>query len=139
MTAGPSIAGHRPRILIVDDEVDNRELLVLILSLGGFAVSSACCGDEALAAMAIAPPELVLLDVMMPGMTGFEVAVRIKADVSTRNIPVMIVTALEDLESRALAMSAGAEDFMTKPIDRATLLARVSDLFRRHYADYRAR
>ena len=76
------------------------------------------------------PPDLILLDIMMPGMDGYEVAGRIKRDPATKNIPIIMVTAMDDRNARMLGLSAGAEDFLTKPIDRAELCVRVRNLLR---------
>ena len=83
------------------------------------------------------PPDLILLDVMMPGMDGYQVTARIKGNLATKNIPVIMVTALDDRNARMLGLSAGAEDFLTKPVDRAELCVRVRNLLRlKAYGDY---
>jgi len=83
------------------------------------------------------PPDLILLDIMMPGMDGYQVAAKLKGDLSTRNIPVIMVTALDDRNARMLGLSAGAEDFLTKPVDRAELCVRVRNLLRlKAFGDY---
>jgi PAS domain S-box-containing protein len=131
ITDGPSC------ILIVDDELHNRQLLEVILASEGFRLLSAASGEEALAIVARERPDLVLLDIMMPGMDGFEVTARIKGSLTTRNIPVVLITALDDRESRMLGLKAGAEDFLTKPVDRAELCARVRNLVRlKAYGDH---
>jgi DNA-binding response OmpR family regulator len=124
------------RILVVDDDRDNRELLALFLKWEGFLVLTASSGEEALAIVAQRAPDMVLLDVMMPGMDGYEVAARIKRNVATRNVPIVMVTALEDRNARALAMTAGADDLLPKPVDRAELLSRVRALLRQTSADF---
>jgi PAS domain S-box-containing protein len=96
----------------------------------GFFIVSAESGSEALARVAEQPPDLILLDVMMPGMDGYQVANQIKADLATRNIPVIMITVLNDRDTRMLALNAGAEDFLTKPVDRAELSVRVRNLLR---------
>jgi CheY-like chemotaxis protein len=128
MVASPprAPAPQRPRrILIVDDEVDNRELLKIMLEWEGFESATAESGEEALAAIADHAPDLVLLDLMMPGLDGFDVADRMKQNSATRDIPIMIVTALSDAGSEARARTAGANDFVTKPFHRAELCARI--------------
>jgi signal transduction histidine kinase len=130
VTLRPDIAGHMSSVLIVDDERHNRQVLEVMLGPEGFLLRSAASGEEALAAVAQQPPDLILLDIMMPGMDGNQVAARIKGDPGTRNIPIIMITALEDRDSRMLGLGAGAEDFLTKPVDRAELCVRVRNLLR---------
>jgi signal transduction histidine kinase/DNA-binding response OmpR family regulator len=123
-------------VLIVDDERHNRELLEIMLKPEGFLLLSAASGEEALALVARQPPDLILLDVMMPGMSGYDVAAKIKSDPATKNIPVIMLTALDDRNARMLGLSAGAEDFLTKPVDRPELSVRVRNLLRiKAYSD----
>ena len=117
-------------VLIVDDEARNRELLRVMLTPEGLDLTTAASGEEALAMVAQHPPDLILLDVMMPGMDGYEVALRIKSDENTKSIPIVMVTALDDHKARVLGLGAGAEDFLTKPLDRAELQVRVRNLLR---------
>jgi len=117
-------------ILIVDDEQINRHLFQIQLRGDGYRTRLAASGGEALALIAEEKPDLVLLDVMMPGMSGFEVVARLKAAAATRNIPVIMVTALDDAQSRLAALGSGAEEFLTKPVNRAELLARVRNLLK---------
>jgi signal transduction histidine kinase/DNA-binding response OmpR family regulator len=117
-------------ILIVDDERHNRELLEIMLKPEGFLLLCAANGEEALALIARQPPDLILLDVMMPGMNGYDVAGKIKSDPATKNIPVIMLTALDDRNARMLGLTAGAEDFLTKPVDRPELSVRVRNLLR---------
>jgi len=117
-------------VLIVDDEPRNRELLRVMLTPQGLDLTTATSGEEALAMVAEHPPDLILLDVMMPGMDGYEVAHRIKSDEHTKNIPIVMVTALDDHKARVLGLGAGADDFLTKPLDRAELQVRVKNLLR---------
>ena len=103
----------------------------------GVVLQTAASGEDALAMIAQDPPDLVLLDIMMPGMDGYQVAARIKGNPATKNIPVIMVTALDDRSARMLGLNAGAEDFLTKPIDRAELCVRVRNLLRlKAYGDY---
>ena len=137
MSPRPDVADHPPRILIVDDERPNRELLKVMLTPEGFLPLTAASGEEALAMVAQQPPDLILLDIMMPGMDGYQVAAKLKGALSTRNIPVIMVTALDDRNARMLGLSAGAEDFLTKPVDRAELCVRVRNLLRlKAFGDY---
>jgi two-component system, sensor histidine kinase and response regulator len=130
-------ADHRSRILIVDDERHNRQMLEVMLSPEGFVLASAASGEEALAMVAQQPPDLILLDVMMPGMDGYQVAGRIKGDTATRNIPIIMITAQDDRNVRMLGLGAGAEDFLTTPVDRAELCLRVRNLLRlKAHSDY---
>jgi len=117
-------------ILIVDDEIQNRKLLKALLRPKGYRVLSAANGQEALASIAEHPPDLILLDIMMPGMDGYEVAGVLKANPDTSSIPVIMVTAQDDRCARLASLAAGAEDILTKPIDRAELWLRMRNLLR---------
>ncbi|MDB5825359.1 MAG: hypothetical protein JWR21_4063 [Herminiimonas sp.] len=117
-------------ILIVDDEFQNRKLLEALLQPEGYRTVTAASGAEALAAIASTPPDLVILDVMMPGMNGYEVAKRLKNDVSTANIPIIMLTALDERGARLAALDSGVEDFLTKPVDRSELWLRVRNMLR---------
>ncbi len=136
MNSSPNIAGHPARVLIVDDERNNRQVLELMLAPEGHILLTAAGGEEALAMVARQPPDLILLDVMMPDLDGYQVAARIKGNHATKNIPVIIVTALNDRDARLRGLNAGADDFLTKPVDRAELSARVKNLLRlKAYSD----
>ena len=128
MNPSPDVADHPARVLIVDDERHNRELLEVMLAPEGFHLLTAASGAEALAMVAQQPPDLILLDIMMPGMDGYEVAGKIKENLATKNILIIMVTALDDRKARMLGLSAGAEDLLTKPVDRAELYDRVRTL-----------
>jgi two-component system, cell cycle response regulator len=122
---------ERPsRILIVDDHEDNIEVLRARLQALGYETASARDGHEAIAAVQQHPPDLILLDVMMPGLDGNEVARRIKADPELRRIPIIMQTALESVESKVAGLDAGADDFVTKPINFTELTARVKAMLR---------
>jgi len=137
MNLSPELADRPARILIVDDERNNRQLLELMLAAEGFQPLSAASGEEALALVAQQPPDVILLDVMMPGIDGYRVAVKIKGNLATKNIPIIMVTALNNRDAKMQALSAGAEDFLTKPIDRAELCMRVRNLARlKAYGDF---
>jgi PAS domain S-box-containing protein len=117
-------------ILVVDDEHQNRQLLELLLKPEGFEVATANSGADALASVARRPPDLMLLDVMMPDMDGCVLAAALKSNPRTQHIPIIMVTALDNREARMIALRAGAEDFLTKPVDRAELCVRVRNLLR---------
>lgn len=118
------------RVLIVDDLEPNRRLLKDKLEAEYLDVLAVDSGKAALDATNTERPDLILLDVMMPGMDGFETCRRLKADPKTRHVPVVMVTALGDKEDRVKGLDAGADDFLTKPVDDVALLARVRSLLR---------
>ena len=117
-------------ILVVDDIAKNVKLLADVLAVKGFRISTAASGEEALERIAADMPDLVLLDVMMPGMSGYDVCKAIRADASTGILPVVLVTALDPAQERIKGLDAGADDFLTKPVNQAELLARVRSLLR---------
>jgi diguanylate cyclase (GGDEF)-like protein/PAS domain S-box-containing protein len=119
-----------PTILIVDDEAQNRRLLAVLLRPEGYHTASAASGEEALAAVGESAPDLILLDITMPGMDGYQVASILKANQATANIPIIMVTAHMERSARLAGLDAGAEDFLTKPVDRAELWLRVRNLLR---------
>lgn len=118
------------RVLIVDDLYPNVRLLETKLSLEYFDVVVAMNGPDALAICEKGECDVVLLDVMMPGMDGFEVCRRLKANPATAHLPVVIVTALDQPADRLRGLDAGADDFLTKPIDDTALMTRVRSLVR---------
>jgi putative two-component system response regulator len=117
-------------ILVADDQASNRELFSELLTTQGFKVVTAADGAEALDQLNRAPMDLVLLDVMMPQLSGFEVCEKIKANPDTYLIPVILVTGLSDKENRIEGIRVGADDFLTRPVDRTELLARVRSLLK---------
>ncbi len=117
-------------ILIVDDEIRNCKLLEALLRPEGYLTISVTNGAEALAAVAQHTPDLILLDIMMPDMNGYQVASILKASAATSSIPIIMVTALTDRSARLTGLDAGAEEFLTKPVDRAELWLRVRNLLR---------
>jgi len=124
-------------ILIVDDELLNRKLLEALLRPEGHWTISAANGEEALAAVAEHSPDLILLDVMMPGMDGYQVAKILKGKPATSHIPIIMVTTLTDRGARLAGLNAGAEEFLTKPVERSELWLRVRNLLRlKAFADF---
>jgi two-component system alkaline phosphatase synthesis response regulator PhoP len=118
------------RILLVDDNEQNLELLQAYLDELGCEVVTARDGHEALRLAAEEPPDIVLLDVMMPRMSGFQTCVHLKNDARTRDVPVIMVTALSDISDVERAVECGADDFLSKPVNRLELLMRVRSLIR---------
>lgn len=125
------------RVLVIDDEGPNRLLLSRLLGAEGYEVDTASSGEEALDMVRRRPPDLMLLDVQMPGMNGFEVCRRLKDHTSTTTlVPIVLVTALSGHEHKLLGIQAGADDFIGKPFDAAELRARVASLLRlKRYTD----
>jgi DNA-binding response OmpR family regulator len=119
------MAEPEAKILVVDDEAKNARLMEALLRPRGYTVVKAYNSEEAMLQVHQQRPDLILLDLMMPVVDGFEVCKRLKDDDETRLIPVVIMTALDRLEDRIKAIEAGADDFLTKPINRDELLARI--------------
>jgi two-component system, cell cycle response regulator len=123
-------ASTSTRILIVDDHEDNVEVIRARLEAGGYQIESAADGAEALERVRQSPPDLILLDVMMPHIDGIEVARRIKADETLPFIPIIMQTALDTVQHKVEGLGAGADDYVTKPINFAELEARVKSMLR---------
>ena len=121
---------RRPAVLVVDDVKANRELLDGLLERLGYEVREAADGQAALAALELAEPDLVLLDIEMPKIDGLEVCRRIKSDPRRRLVPVVLITARTDRATRLAGLEAGADDFLTKPFDAQELLIRTKVLLR---------
>ena len=124
------LARGRSRVLIVDDQRQNRDLLEVMLSEEGFLLQTAANGEVALALVEQEPPDLVLLDVMMPGIDGYQVAARIKQGAASKHTAIIMVSALGNVHAKKLGLAAGADDFVSKPVDRQDLLTRVRKLLR---------
>jgi putative two-component system response regulator len=124
------LALEQPKILVVDDHPSSRATAVALLSVEGYNVVEADSGMAALNCVVASDPDLILLDVMMPGMDGFEVCRRLKQDEQTRLIPIIFITALDDRRGRLRGIEVGGDDFLTKPFDQLELSARVKSLIR---------
>ncbi|MGC1394265.1 MAG: two-component system response regulator, partial [Coleofasciculaceae cyanobacterium] len=125
-----SLDSDQPKVLVIDDHSSSRMTAVALLSVEGYEVLEADSGPAGLKRVIEGNPDLILLDVMMPGMDGFEVCRRLKEDEHTRLIPVVFITALNDRRSRIMGIEVGADDFISKPFDRLELSARVKSLVR---------
>lgn len=119
---------YQPTVLIVDDQPSGLMVLEGLLHNQGFTVVTASNGHEALAQATSSPPDALLLDVMMPGMDGYEVCRRLRQNPVTAELPIIMVTALNDRDSRLKGLNAGADDFVSKPFDRIELQARVQTI-----------
>src|SRR5438552_9737209 len=130
------VTGSSSRILVVDDLDANRQLLTRLLLRDGHLVVTASSGAQALDLVVHEQPDLVLLDVVMPHMCGFDVCRALKGETATRLIPVVLVTALGGTRERIEGLEAGADDFLTKPVNPQELQARVRSLLRiKRYTD----
>ncbi len=123
---------HRGTILVVDDDADIRRFVEMNLRLEGYRVVTAADGAMALATVATEVPDLVLLDVMMPGVDGIEVTRRLRADSRTSTMPIIMLTAKSMTADRVLGLTAGADDYIIKPFDTLELVARVRSTLRRN-------
>jgi two-component system, cell cycle response regulator len=128
-----SVTTSKARILCVDDEPKNLKLLAAILMPAGYDLIMAENGELALSLIEQQPPDLILLDIMMPGLSGYDVLTKIRAANNSRLIPVIMVTALREVEDRVKALDLGCDDFISKPFDKVEMLARVKSLLRISY------
>ena len=124
------MAAQRSKILVVDDTEPNLRLLRALLTGAGYEVATAGCGVEGIEAAERENPDLILLDIMMPDITGFEVCQRLRAARHTREIPIVFLTALHEMEDHMRAVDVGGDDVLTKPINKLELLLRVKSLLR---------
>ncbi len=124
------MASQPATLLIVDDEPQIRKLLETLLQHEGYQTLTAGSGEEALRLVAQQPPDLILLDIMMPGMDGYEVASQLKGDETTANIPIIMLSALSEPSARVSGLETGAEEFISKPVERVELWLRVRNLLR---------
>ncbi|MGE4292447.1 MAG: HD domain-containing phosphohydrolase [Desulfovibrio sp.] len=126
-----------PVVLVVDDDDRNRRLMEALLIPAGYEVRLANDGEEAVERVLTEHPDVILMDVMMPKLNGFDATRKIKLDNDARTIPVVMVTSLDAVSDRVRAMEAGADDFLTKPVDKSELLARVRTLVKvKAYSDH---
>ena len=130
MAAGAGGRKKDFRILIVDDDALSRQMMLDMLIPLGYTVETASTGPEGADKATTCDPDLLLLDVVMPGMDGFQVCEKLKSSSETRHIPIVLVTSLEDRDSRLQGLASGANDFLSKPIDSAELTLRVRNLLR---------
>ena len=119
-----------PKILVVDDNPTNVELLFAYLKPFGYKLEKAFDGEAALKMIESDPPDLILLDLMMPGLSGYEVCEKIKSETSTQLIPVIVITALKELSDKIKAIEMGADDFLMKPFNKVELITRVKSLLK---------
>ncbi|MCY2968843.1 MAG: response regulator [Planctomycetota bacterium] len=133
-------AANPSRVLIADDNQQNCELLDAYLADEGYQVEMVYDGQQTLEAVARSQPDLLLLDIMMPRLSGYEVCHRLKSDPATRDIPILMVTALAEMSDIEKGVDAGADDFLTKPVNKLELTTRVRSLLRvRHLTSERDR
>ncbi len=119
------VNAHKTSILVIDDSVTNLQLLSEILTRSGYIVRSATNGHLALSSAQMAPPDLILLDIMMPEMDGYQVCEQLKADARTRDTPVIFLSALDEALNKVKAFDVGGVDYVTKPFQAREIVARV--------------
>jgi two-component system alkaline phosphatase synthesis response regulator PhoP len=129
----PPAAARPPRVLVADDHPQGAELLEAYLGDSGFELRTAADGEQTLKLVASWQPDLILLDVMMPRLSGFEVCKRLRADPATRDVAVLMITALDQPSDVERAVEAGTDEFLSKPINKNELLVRVRALLRSRF------
>jgi len=129
-TAAATGETRPPRVLIADDNVQGAELLEAYLSDSGYELRIAADGEQTLQQVAAWQPDVILLDIMMPRISGFEVCKRLRADPATREVGVIMITALDQPSDMERAVDVGANEFLSKPIKKSELLLRVRSLLR---------
>lgn len=122
---------EKPRVLVVEDEPSQREVLSYNLAAEGFEVDHAATGDAALLQVAEAPPDLILLDWMLPGVSGIEICRRLKQRAATRDVPIIMLSARSEEVDRVRGLETGADDYMVKPFSIGELMARIRTQLRR--------
>lgn len=125
------VDARQPVVLVVDDDERSRKLLEIVLAMEGYRVVSAASGQEALAAIELQQPDVVVLDFLMPGMDGPELCARVRALPLPRKLPLVVLSGMDDPDARRAASEAGADDFIVKPFDRADLRERLAGLLGR--------
>ncbi len=126
------------QVLVVDDEENIQELIRLGLRYEGFQVESASNGPDAISAAQRLNPDLIILDLMLPGMDGLEVCRRLRINPTTQDIPILMLTAKDEVHDRVVGLDTGADDYLTKPFDFEELVARVKAILRRQQRVQRA-
>src|SRR5260221_4669309 len=126
------------KILIVDDDIDSLKLIGLMLQRQGYDISAASAGAQAISKASTESPDLIILDVMMPDMDGYEVCRRLRADAATQGIPIIMFTAKTLVDDKVTGFEAGADDYLTKPTHPAELASRVKAVLARSVAQKRA-
>ncbi len=134
----PSAGQDKRRVLVIDDDPLIRQLVVRTLTDPTLEIAEAASGLEGITLAAANPPDLILLDVMMPGMDGYEVCNRLRQQTATVNVPIIMLTALDQVDSKVLGLRTGADDYMTKPFDMRELRMRVEAHLRRRLRDLSA-
>ena len=117
-------------ILLVEDDANIAKLLRVRLEHSGHAITTASDGEQALTSIHADAPDLILLDIMLPGLDGFQVAKQLKSDITTAHIPIMMLTARSDGQSMMIGLGRGADDYLTKPIDFPDLMRRIETCLR---------